>query len=97
MDQTPVTIYTGGWCPYCQRAKALLQRRGIAYREINLEDDPALRHEMVLRSGGRRSVPQIFIGDHHVGGSNELAAIDRSGELDRLLANFAERADTLTK
>lgn len=84
-DSAPVTIYTANWCPYCKRAMALLQRRGIGYREINLEDDPAARELMMARSG-RRTVPQIFIGDQPIGGSEELAALERSGELDRLLA-----------
>jgi len=95
MDQPPVTIYTKSWCPYCQRALALLQRRGIGYRERSLEDGPAVRDEMIARSG-RRTVPQVFIGDHHVGGSDDLAACEQSGELDRLLAWHAGKAQPPT-
>ncbi len=95
MESVPVTIYTRSWCPYCQRALALLQRRGIGYRELRLEDGPAVREEMIARSG-RRTVPQVFIGDHHVGGSDDLAAIERSGELDRLLAEHAQSANQPT-
>ncbi|TAK55842.1 MAG: glutaredoxin 3 [Gammaproteobacteria bacterium] len=95
MEPVPVTIYTRSWCPYCQRALALLQRRGIGYRELSLDDGPAVREEMIARSG-RRTVPQVFIGDHHVGGSDDLAAIERSGELDRLLAEHAQPANQPT-
>ena len=89
-----VTLYTTSWCPYCARAKALLERKGVAWTEINLEDEPQRRAEMVARSGGQRSVPQIFIGDRHVGGSDELRDLDVSGELDQLLgaATHAARA-----
>ena len=76
-------MYTTGWCPFCERAKALLQRKGLAYREIDVEDDPKFREEMVKRSG-RRTVPQIFIGERHVGGWDELSALDRAGGLDPL-------------
>jgi glutaredoxin 3 len=79
-----VTMYSSAWCGYCVRAKALLDSRGIAYREIDVDGNWALRQEMVARSG-RRTVPQIFIGEHHVGGSDDLARAARSGELDRLL------------
>ena len=79
-----VTMYSTGWCPYCARARALLERKGIAVREIDIETDAALRTEMIERSG-RRSVPQIFIGARHVGGFEELYALERSGELDSIL------------
>jgi glutaredoxin 3 len=79
-----VTIYSSAWCGYCMRAKALLDRKGVAYREIDIDGDRAHREEMMRRSG-RRTVPQIFIGEHHVGGSEDLAAAERSGALDRLL------------
>lgn len=79
-----VTIYTTAWCPFCMRAKALLERKGVAFREVDVEAGRALREEMVARSG-RRTVPQVFIGEHHVGGSDELAMAEQSGELDRLL------------
>ncbi|HSD74782.1 MAG TPA: glutaredoxin 3 [Steroidobacteraceae bacterium] len=77
-------MYSTGWCGFCARARALLGRKGIAFRDIDVEGDPGLREEMVTRSG-RRSVPQIFIGVRHVGGFEELCALERSGELDRLL------------
>ena len=80
----PVTIYTSAWCGFCMRAKALLDRKGIAYTEIDVDGNRALREEMIARSG-RRTVPQVFIGEHHVGGSEDLAAAEWSGELDRLL------------
>ena len=79
-----VTIYTKFYCPYCTRAKALLDRKGIAYHEIEVAHDPALQAEMQERSQ-RRTVPQIFIGDLHIGGSDDLFELERSGELDRLL------------
>jgi glutaredoxin 3 len=84
MDEAPVTIYTTGWCGFCMQAKALLARKGIAFREIDVGDGPALRDEMVARSG-RRTVPQVFIGDEYLGGFDELIKAERSGELDRLL------------
>jgi len=80
-----IVMYSGGWCPYCQRARALLERKGLAFREIKVDEDPADREAMLARSGGRRTVPQIFIGDHHVGGFDELYALDKAGELDKLL------------
>lgn len=82
-----VEIYTTSICPYCVRAKALLQRKGVSYREINVEVEPDLRDAMVERAGGRRTVPQIFIGEQHVGGCDDLYALDRRGELDRLLGD----------
>jgi glutaredoxin 3 len=81
MDAPEVTIYTSAWCGYCMRAKALLDGKGIAYREIDVDGNRALREEMIARSGR----PQVFIGERHVGGSDDLAAAARSGELDRLL------------
>ncbi|MDE1887973.1 MAG: glutaredoxin 3 [Gammaproteobacteria bacterium] len=81
-----VTVYSTRVCPYCMRAKALLQSRHIAYTEYLVDQEPARRAEMQQKSGGRRSVPQIFIGDRHVGGCDELYALERRGELDRLLA-----------
>ncbi|HKV97440.1 MAG TPA: glutaredoxin 3 [Gammaproteobacteria bacterium] len=81
-----VTIYSTRACVYCMRAKALLQSRHIAYTEYLVDQEPARRVEMQQKSGGRRSVPQIFIGDRHIGGYDDLYALDRRGELDRLLA-----------
>ena len=81
-----VEIYTTPTCPYCQAAKALLTRKGAAYAEIDVSRDPALRDAMTGRAGGRRTVPQIFIDGRHVGGSDDLHALDRDGKLDPLLA-----------
>ena len=83
MSQPDIKIYLTGWCPYCQRAKQLLGQKELAFTEIDVENDPALRTEMIEKSG-RRTVPQIFIGARHVGGCDDLFALDRSGELDRL-------------
>ena len=80
----PVTLYVSDWCPYCQRAKGLLSGKNVAFNEINVEDHPKYREEMIARSG-QRSVPQIFIGDRHVGGCDELFELDRSGKLDPLI------------
>ena len=82
----PITIYTTSWCPYCRAAKALLDRKGAAYEEIDVEAKPELRRTMSERAGGRTSVPQIFIGGQHVGGSDDLHALDARGGLDPLLA-----------
>jgi len=79
-----VTIYTTGWCPYCSRAKSLLSRKGVSFEEIDVESAPEKRAEMQTRSG-RRSVPQIFIGDQHVGGCDDLHALEDAGKLDALL------------
>jgi len=79
-------MYSTTWCGYCQRARSLLARKGVAVREIKVDEDPQQRDIMVERSGGRRTVPQIFVGDRHVGGYDDLAALDRAGELDKLLA-----------
>lgn len=80
-----VTIYTTGYCPYCVRAKDLLKRKGVAFNEINAEDD-AVREAMIIKAGGRRTVPQIFIGETHVGGCDDLYALDKAGTLDAMLA-----------
>lgn len=79
-----ITIYTTGYCGYCFRAKALLNRKGAPFEEIDVSD-PARRRQMMERANGGRTVPQIFIGDRHVGGSDELHELDRRGELDPLL------------
>lgn len=83
----PVTIYSTRICPYCMRAKALLQSKQISYTEYLVDMDDARRAEMQRNSGGQRTVPQIFIGQQHVGGCHELYALERKGELDRLLAD----------
>src|SRR5215475_5558885 len=80
-----IVMYSTAWCGYCQRARNLLERKGVAVREIKIDEDVSERETMMKRSGGRRTVPQIFIGERHVGGYDELAALDRSGELDTLL------------
>lgn len=79
-----VTLYTTGYCPYCVNAKALLSRKGVAYEEIDVGSSPQRLAEMLQRSN-RRSVPQIFIGAQHVGGFDDLAALERGGKLDALL------------
>jgi glutaredoxin 3 len=81
-----VTIYTTGSCPYCHAAKALLRKKGVNYDEIDVSFDPAERQKMTAKAGGRRTVPQIFIGETHVGGSDDLHALERQGRLDPLLA-----------
>ena len=87
MSGTPeIVMYSSGWCPYCVRARALLERKGLAYREIKIDEDPAERDAMLARSGVRRTVPQIFVGDHHVGGFDELYALDKAGKLDELIS-----------
>jgi glutaredoxin 3 len=80
-----VEIYTTAICPYCVRAKRLLQQKGVAYREIDVSYDPELRGTMTARAGGRQTVPQIFIDGRHVGGCDDLYDLDRQGELDSLL------------
>ena len=81
-----VEIYTSPWCGYCRAAKVLLDRKGIAYTEIDVSGNPAKRQEMLSRANGRWTVPQIFIGTTHVGGSDDLHALERAGKLDQLLA-----------
>ena len=79
-----ITMYSKSWCPYCDRAKHLLREKGQTWTEIDIEEQPAKRTEMVERSR-RTTVPQIFIGDRHVGGFDDLYALDKAGELDKLL------------
>jgi glutaredoxin 3 len=81
-----VEIYTTPFCPYCHAAKRLLQRKGVDYAEIDVSHDPELRAKMIHRANGRRTVPQIFIGGRHVGGSDDLHALDHAGKLDPMLA-----------
>jgi glutaredoxin 3 len=83
--QPEITMYSTGWCPYCDRARALLERKGATFSEVKVDEDNAQRDLMLQRSGGRRTVPQIFIGDRHVGGFDDLYALDKAGELDKLL------------
>ena len=81
-----IEIYTTRICSYCRSAKALLDRKGVAFTEIDVTGNPGARREMVERANGRMTVPQIFIGSTHVGGSDELHALDRAGKLDPLVA-----------
>jgi glutaredoxin 3 len=80
-----VEIYTTRFCPYCVAAKALLTRKGVTFREIDVSGSWELRQEMVQRANGRMTVPQIFIGSTHVGGSDDLHALERARKLDALL------------
>jgi glutaredoxin 3 len=86
MNKAKITIYTTPYCPYCHAAKALLNRKGAAFEEIDVQD-PTLRQQMMLRANGRRTVPQIFIGEIHVGGSDDIHELDRRGRLDSLLVS----------
>lgn len=85
----PVELYTTPICPYCVAAKELLQRKGVAFTEFNVMGDAQKRQEMVARAGGRMTVPQIFIGDTHVGGCDDLYDLESEGKLDPLLAPVA--------
>ena len=85
MANHTVEIYTTPYCPYCVRAKALLQRKGVDYQETDVSD-PGRRDAMTRRAGGSYTVPQIFIDGHHIGGCDDLHALDGRGELDGLLA-----------
>jgi glutaredoxin 3 len=80
-----VELYTTQWCGYCARARALLGKKGVDFTDIDVDADSAKRDEMVARSGGGRTVPQIFIDGEHIGGSDDLMALNQSGALDRKL------------
>jgi glutaredoxin 3 len=82
--QPEIVIYSTAFCGYCAAAKSLLQEKGVAWREVDVSGNQAGREEMTRRSG-RRTVPQIFIGDQHIGGFEDLAALDQQGELDTIL------------
>jgi glutaredoxin 3 len=84
MSDVPVLMYCKSWCPYCTQARELLKRKGVSVQEIDIEAQPSAREEMIRRSG-RRTVPQIFIGEHHVGGSDDLHELESAGGLDALL------------
>jgi len=84
-----VEIYSKSWCPFCARAKEFLDRKGVSYEEIDVTTDSVRELEMVIRSG-RHTVPQIFIDDHHLGGSDDLLAADNSSLLDQLLSGQIE-------
>ncbi|WP_417262399.1 glutaredoxin 3 [Celeribacter sp.] len=83
----PVTLYTTPICPYCIAAKRLLDSKGVTYTDIDVMRDPSKRQEMMQKSNGGHTVPQIFIGDTHVGGCDELHTLERAGKLDPLLAD----------
>jgi glutaredoxin 3 len=87
-----VEIYTQAWCPYCARAVHLLSGKGVAFREIDAPHGSQERAEANRRSGGRTTMPQIFIGGQHVGGCDELVALDRAGKLDPMLAADSQAA-----
>jgi glutaredoxin 3 len=80
-----VEVFSGDFCPYCMRAKSLLKKKGVAFREYNVQRQPDRRAEMLRRSNGMRTIPQIFIDKRHVGGFDELYALEKKGELDRWL------------
>ena len=80
-----IEIYSGDYCPYCMRAKALLKQRGLEFIEYNVQNEPEKRAEMVERAPGVRTIPQIFINDRHVGGCDDLYALDKRGELNQWL------------
>jgi glutaredoxin 3 len=86
MTMAKVEIYTTNACPYCFAAKTLLAKKNVAFTEIDVSYDNDLRSKMMSRAGGRRSVPQIFVGQTHVGGCDDLHALEKAGGLDKLLA-----------
>ncbi|MCJ2070347.1 glutaredoxin 3 [Methylobacterium sp. J-030] len=86
----PVTIYTTAWCPYCSAAKSLLKEKGVVFQEIDVERVQGARATMIEKAGGRTSVPQIFVGGRHVGGCDDLYALDRAGKFDPLLKDTAD-------
>ena len=81
-----VEIYSTPWCPFCLAAKRLLERKGVSFEDTDVSGNAALRQEMMRRANGRHTVPQIFIAGKHVGGSDDLHALDRAGKLDPMLA-----------
>ena len=81
-----VTIYTKPYCPYCIRAVSLLEKKGVAFQEIEASSDPDKRQELVQRATGRATFPQIFIGERHIGGCDDMMALEYDGKLDALLA-----------
>ena len=85
-DAIPVVIYGDEFCAYCAAARMLFTKKGVQFEDILVSRDPARFDEMQARSGGRRTVPQVFVGDVHVGGFDDLCSLDKSGELDKLLA-----------
>ena len=81
-----ITMYSGDPCPYCGAAKALLKSKNIENEEFDIWKDAAKAKEMLQRTNGKRTIPQMFVGDHYIGGNDDLQALNRSGELDKLLA-----------
>ena len=81
-----VEIYTKGYCPYCHRAKALLEKKGISYQEFKVDEQPDLRDIMIERANGGFTVPQIFINNQHIGGCDDMYALESQNKLDKLLA-----------
>ena len=84
MAAPPVTVYTTDFCGYCTRVKALLERNGVSYREVNAADQPGLREELLAKSG-RRTLPQVYVGERYLGDANDIMALDQRGELLRLI------------
>ena len=84
MSSSTIVMYTTNWCPYCERARRMLKAKGATFEEVDVESAPEKRAEMQARSG-RRTVPQIFIGEYHGGGSDDLAALEDAGKLDAML------------
>ena len=85
-DRPPVVIYGDEYCAYCAAARMLFTRKGVPFEDVIVSRDPARFDEMLARSGGRRTIPQVFVADVHVGGFDDLCSLDQSGELDKLLA-----------
>ncbi len=86
-----IVLYTKDYCPYCKQAKALLRRKGVEFTEYEVIENPEKWDEMIARSNGGRTVPQIFIGETHVGGAMDMFELDKTGGLDPLLAPFLKR------
>ncbi|MBZ8118275.1 glutaredoxin 3 [Roseovarius sp. LXJ103] len=86
-----VTIYTKGYCPHCKATKALLSKKGVSFTNHDITNDPVRAKEMMARAKGRHTVPQIFIGDFHVGGNSDLRALNSKGALDAMLRNAKAR------
>jgi glutaredoxin 3 len=94
-DKSPVVIYGDEYCAYCAAARMLFTKKGVQFEDVVVSRDPTRFDEMQARSGGRRSIPQIFVGDVHVGGFDDLCSLDKSGELDKLLAGGATGEQSL--
>jgi len=88
-DKARVVIYGDEYCAYCAAARMLFTRKGVPFEDVVVSRDPARFDEMLVKSGGRRTIPQVFVADVHVGGFDDLCSLDKSGELDKLLAGDA--------